>query len=70
MKYETLYCPFCSGEKFFTFWNKKKNDTWAFCKECHRKAPLADFDPDYIDHKGQAVDDRVHEYINEHWRER
>ena len=38
----------------------------AFCRDCHHKAPLADFDPGYMDHEGQAADDRVHEWIIEH----
>jgi hypothetical protein len=67
MKYETYYCPCCESENFFRFEHKKRFETWAFCRDCHYKAPLADFDPDYNDYEGQAADDWVHEYINEHW---
>lgn len=50
----------------FVVENKKRFETWAFCRDCHHKAPLADFDPDYNDYERQAADERVHEYIIEH----
>ncbi len=63
MSIKTYHCPRCESENFFRFENKKRFETWALCRDCYHKAPLADFDPDYIDYEGQAADDWVHEWI-------
>ena len=64
MKYN---CPVCDKPSWF--YSDAEPD--CYCEYCDKTYPSKDFYPDEEEVKNNrfqdAVDDWVHEYINEHW---
>jgi hypothetical protein len=56
-----IVCPRCWSADVFAFWEKRKKDDWALCRNCFKRAPLYKFRnieyPGYWDY----IDDRIKE---------